>query len=217
MSITHEEARNLIQFKADRVLNAHDLTSLDAHLEICHACADYADQIKSMELNLREVMKKQWSASPLPLRIQDVRGKNISQGWLTSFLPTRKLLIGITTMLFAFAFWQFSVSGGDSSNLTLVAVSPNPTPSASITGTHNEFEACDMLQYTVQDGDTLESIAEKFSVPVEAILNINDLQTGTGLQTQIVIPLCTLTPTSTDHPPASTLTPGYQTFTTTPG
>jgi hypothetical protein len=218
MSITHEEARKFIQFNADHALKADDLTMLDAHLAACQACTAHAEQIRSMELTLRQTMRKQWNAPPLPLRVQDVRGKNWLEGWTTALLPTRKLLIGITTLLFAFTVWQFAASGGDSSNMTMVVISPNPTPSLSTTSTHSTLNSCDLITYTVQDGDTLKGLADRYSVPAEAITELNNLKTSIlAGGSQIIIPLCTLTPTSTNHAPASTLTPGLQTFTTTPG
>lgn len=219
MSITHEEARQLIQFKADRLLQAPERSALEAHLSACQACTTYAGQIQSMELDLRQVLNRQWQATPHPLRAADVQRNTQPNKWRGNLVPMRRLLAAVATMVFAFTIWQFALSGREFNSLVVAQVSPNPTPSMSIsTGTQDNQLSCNQLQYRVHTGETLASIAEKFSIPIELLAEHNDLSDQEiEPLSYLIIPLCTLTPASTDHAPESTLTPGLQTFTTTPG
>jgi predicted anti-sigma-YlaC factor YlaD len=220
MSITHEEARQLIQFKADRLLKAQERSALEAHLSACQACTTYAGQIQRMELDLRQVLNRQWQAAPRPLRAADIqRIPQPNNKWIEPLVPMRKLIAAVATMVFALTIWQFALSGREFNSLAVAEVSPNPTPSISIsTGTQDNQVACNELQYRVHSGETLASIAEKFSIPLELLAEHNHLSDHELEQlSHLIIPLCTLTPASTDHAPESTLTPGLQTFTTTPG
>lgn len=218
MTITHHEARQLIQFKADRPLSTHDRSLLDAHLELCQECNIYSSQIKSMEVDLRTALKRQWDAKPLPFHVTDLYKRKGGPSSNTS-VPTRKLLVGITTLLFAFTIWQFALTGTTAGSLLVVDASPNPLPAQSTgTTTQNGQLTCDQLAYRVQAGDTLANLAERFSTSAEAISNLNSLETQQiKPASEILIPLCTLTPTSTQHLPSPTLTPSLQTATTTPG
>lgn len=134
-------------------------------------------------------------------------------------MPMRRLLAGVVTMLFAFTIWQFALTGKEINTSLVAEVSPNPSASMTTsTGTQNSLLACDQLQYRVHSGDTLASIAERFSISPEALTELNRLDNHELDQvSHIIIPLCTMTPASTDRAPEPTLTPGVQTFTTTPG
>ena len=76
---------------------------------------------------------------------------------------------------------------------------PTPTPRAGL------------INYVVEEGDTLVLIAERFQVPIEAIVDMNHLQDPTRLRPGmvLVIPLSTPVPTPTPTP--------IQTPTPTPG
>ena len=91
---------------------------------------------------------------------------------------------------------------------------PTPTPAPPPTSIPNEAtqtaQACEKVPYTVQENDTLSSIALSYNVPQDAIKFYNGLSTDNVLLGQtIVIPLCerAATPGPT---PTATLPPPYQ-------
>lgn len=89
---------------------------------------------------------------------------------------------------------------------------PTPTPLPQATNTPPPVEqtrqACNTVDYTVQSGDTLSSVAANYAVPQEAIKEFNGLTTDTVfLGMKLVIPLCRRaatpgpSPTPTNPPP----------------
>jgi LysM repeat protein len=89
---------------------------------------------------------------------------------------------------------------------------PTPTPAPAATSTLLPAEAtlaaCDKVTYTVQENDTLSSIALNYNVPQDAIKAYNGLSTDTVyLGLSLVIPLCERpatpgpSPTPTNPPP----------------
>jgi LysM repeat protein len=93
-----------------------------------------------------------------------------------------------------------------------------PTPLTQYPVTTTLQNDCTTVKYVVQSGDTLESIAQYFSIPMESILLANNLTSESiTFSQELIIPLCELTPTSTTHPPTFTITPIFETITTTPG
>ncbi|PKN90591.1 MAG: hypothetical protein CVU44_23250 [Chloroflexi bacterium HGW-Chloroflexi-6] len=89
---------------------------------------------------------------------------------------------------------------------------PTPTQPAAATSTleagQATLQACDKVIYTVQEGDTLSTIATNYAVPQDAIKSYNSLSTDTVfLGMNIVVPLCERaatpgpTPTATIPPP----------------
>ena len=91
---------------------------------------------------------------------------------------------------------------------------PFPTPTVPPAATSTPLavdatrQACETVQVTVQDGDTLSSISLNYAVPAEAIKQFNGLTTdNVFIGTTIQIPLCMRaatpgpTPTATIPPP----------------
>ena len=83
---------------------------------------------------------------------------------------------------------------------------PSPFPTATLSGIDATLAACEKINYTVQENDTLSSIASNYNVPIEAIKEFNGMVNNTvysGLN--IVIPLCernaTPGPSPTPTPP----------------
>ncbi|MFN2127900.1 MAG: LysM peptidoglycan-binding domain-containing protein [Anaerolineales bacterium] len=92
---------------------------------------------------------------------------------------------------------------------------PQPTPTATSlpTSTFSPAEAteaaCEKIEYTVQENDTLSSISLNYNIPVEAIREYNGLVSDVVMFNQnLVIPLCrrNATPGPT---PTPTLPPPY--------
>ena len=84
-----------------------------------------------------------------------------------------------------------------------------PPPTATLEAAEATRAACDTVSYTVQENDTLSSIAANYAVPQEAIKSYNGLSTDTVfLGMSLIIPLCerAATPGPT---PTPTLPPPY--------
>jgi LysM repeat protein len=82
----------------------------------------------------------------------------------------------------------------------------SPFPTATLSGIDATLAACEQINYTVQENDTLSSIANNYNVPIEAIKEFNGMVNNTvftGLN--LIIPLCerfaTPGPSPTPTPP----------------
>jgi LysM repeat protein len=85
---------------------------------------------------------------------------------------------------------------------------PTPLPTATLGAAEATEAACDKIEYTVQEQDTLSSISLNYQVPVNAIREYNGLVNDVvRFGQQLVIPLCRRnapsgpTPTPTPPPP----------------
>jgi LysM repeat protein len=92
---------------------------------------------------------------------------------------------------------------------------PQPTPTASplptstLSAADATEEACDKIDYTVGEYDTLSSISANYNVGIEAIKEYNQMTTDIVYQGQlIIIPLCKRNPTP-GATPTATLPPPY--------
>ena len=90
---------------------------------------------------------------------------------------------------------------------------PTPTPTSLPTATFSPDEAteeaCQKLEYTVQENDTLSSIAANYAVPQDAIIEYNGLVNNVvRLGQRLIIPLC-FQPDPSRPTPAPTVPPPY--------
>jgi len=218
MQITHEEARRLIQFKADDSLSTTNEQNLSEHLNACTECQGYFGAVKQTESTLRQILRKQWNVHPLPLQMEAVYAKvNLTPG-TSILLTTRKALIGVAFVMVAFITWQSMTSNSSSAQTPLGTVPLIPTPSTQYTATNTLQSDCKEVRYVVQPGDTLDSVAQHFSTSKESIIAANRLTSDAINPTEeMIIPFCESTPTSTTHPPTFTITPNFETISTTPG
>ncbi len=219
MQITHAKAHKLIQFALDDALNFQERTTLSAHLEDCIECRAYADKIKEVESILLQVMKKQWNLRPIPLPIGTIRAKRNSKIQASIILATRTAAIGVVLLAFIFSIWQFTGSGGSTASSLSVSVPPVPTPSTQSTSTKTMFQNCAGMLYTIQENDTLESIAYRFSTSKEDLIAANNMKTETvNAGMEIIVPICKFTPTGNIHPTTltTTYTPSISPITFTP-
>ena len=221
MQISHEEARRLIQFKADGGFDPVNEERLHVHLADCAECRTYRDSVKETETVLRQTLRKQWNVRPLPLQMDVIYGKVNSRKSVNAFLTTRKALIGIVSLFFAFFAWQSMTTRSTPPVQNIpgtVPLIPTPSLQYQYTATSTLREDCSEIRYIVQEGDTLEGIARQFSVSTEAILSANDLKNESiSPMQELVIPACGTTPTGTIYPPTFTITPNFETISTTPG
>jgi hypothetical protein len=220
MQITHAEAHKLIQLSMDKVLPPQEKDILQIHLNDCLECRTFADEIKALENLLLPVMIKHWALPPAPLSVAAITSKRKQQRQDNIILATRTVMIGIVFATFVFSAWQFTHSGTQTSNPMPVSVLPIPTPSGQSTSTKISFQNCEETIYQVQENDTVESIAFQFSVAKDKIMVINNLSTESiKAKMELLIPICTSTPTGTIYPSTltTTFTPIMDPITSTPG
>ena len=219
MQITHQEARQLIQRRADQPLHASKKEMLNMHLKGCTVCAEYANEIQETEATLRITLRKQWDVRLLPLEVMDIKVKITPNSLAADYLATRSALLGMAVLVFFIVFWQFTSTHNGLRNAATIGVPVIPTPSLPLTSTQNNFDNCPMVQYEVQRNDTAESLALQFLVSEQAIRDFNNLPAGVDtLPGLLIIPACELTPTGTTNPPTSTTnTPSLEFITYTPG
>jgi LysM repeat protein len=191
------------------------------HLKDCVDCRDYAEEIKDVENILLPIMKRQWNLQPAPLSMVAIRAQRNSKIQTSIILATRIAATGIVFLALVFSAWQFALSGGQTPTPSqfIVAIPPVPTPSAQSTSTKIALQSCAGILYRVQEKDTLESIAHQFSVPKVEIMMINHTTETVVPGTELMIPLCSFTPTSTMHPTffSTKYTPSTHPTTSTPG
>jgi hypothetical protein len=201
MQISHAEAHKLIQQSMDSPLLREDEGSLSAHVQTCPECNTYRDEIRDVEDTLRTVMNKHWNSSPAPLGINAITGARLNpQGRL----GVQLVMVSLMIMLAVFGAWRFV-------NMNVVPtktiqVSPIPTPSTQMTSTRILAQNCNEIIYTVQKGETLESIAGLFSISPEAIMELNNLQSDTIQAGSKIKILTCFTPSATVRPVTFTVT-----------
>ena len=220
MQITHEEARQLIQFSLDKALRTPQMRTLQSHLEACLECRTFAEELKIMENLLVPAMRQHWNLRPIPLSIAAIRSKGKSNLKTNLVLVTRSVMIAIVFAGFVLSTWQFAISKGRTSTPMPVSVLPIPTPSGQSTSTKIGFQNCQEVIYQVQENDTLESIVTRFSASKDRVMAINNLSTETihrGIE--LVIPICNSRPTGTVYPSTvtTTFTPLAGSTTSSPG
>jgi len=218
MQISHTEAMRLIQFHADHALQDNKENILNEHLKECAECRAYAQQLNKLENILKNIMHKQWGLRPAPLSIaalvENKNGKKSS----SALLVTRTALISVALLAFMLIGWQFTSASPTPTDGTQFEVLSIPTPSTQITVTTSSSKNCLQIHYQVQENDTLESIASHFATSKEIIMTLNNMFSETiQPNTELLVPLCDTTPTSTLHPPTFTITPFLDPTTSTPG
>jgi LysM repeat protein len=218
MQITHQEARRLIQFHADKALNAEEKTVLLTHLAACLECRAYAAEIKALEDTLLPVMQRQWNLRPIPLSISDLKGKRNKPVPLSSILAIRTPIIAFVFAALVFIAWQFTRPGQQLLGPPGVIVAPVSTPSFESTNTVVSSSQCEATLYTVQADDTLSRIAVQFAVSKDEIILLNGLKTETiPIGLPLMIPVCNFTPTSTLSPTTTTTFTPVSNSATMPG
>ncbi len=219
MQLTHEEAHRLIQLDADEALNVQETIALSTHLENCIECRAYAREIEEVESVLAPLMKRQWDLQPAPLPIGAIRAKGFSKTEIDATLVTRIAVIGVVFLAFVFSAWQLALPGRQTSGHPPIDIPSIPIPPRQSTSTKITSPNCHEVLYRVQENDTLESIAHRFSVSMEEIIAINNMKTETVHPAmQLMIPDCNFTPTGTSNPTifSTTYMPSRRPTTSTP-
>ncbi|HJS20750.1 MAG TPA: LysM peptidoglycan-binding domain-containing protein [Anaerolineales bacterium] len=217
MHISHEEARKLIQFNSDNALTVDQKKILHSHVEICTECLEFAKQMGEMESILKPVMQRKWNQPYPPLPTATIIARSASRISDNIVMATRTIAVGAIAIVFMFSVWQFSLPASKSPGTLSVSAPPVPTPSFQLTST-SISKNCVETNYIVQPEDTLDSIAETFSVAKQEILSYNNLKTEvvqSGME--LGIQTCSTSPTGTVNTVTTTFTPWNSPTTTTPG
>jgi LysM domain-containing protein len=217
MSITHEEARRLIEFKADNALKGIDDNLLEAHLTSCLECQNYAANVLDLESTLQSLLQRRWNQYPLPLSTDGAVSRKNLKHTQNIFFATRIIAMGVICIAFLFNIWQFTQSGRQSTNPPSSEIPLIPTPSMQSTTTKVTDQQCEPILYQVRQKDTLESIANRFSVPTDKILSANHLKNATlATAMKLSIPVCNPTPPETPNTVTTTYTPLFGQTSLTP-
>lgn len=220
MQITHEEARRLIQLDSDEVLEAPQKRVLDSHLASCPECRNYADGIQRMESILRPLLQRQWAQRAIPLPIETLVSRSDHKLQESVLLATRIAAVGVMFIVFMFSVWQFALPKPSTTGSISASVPPIPVPSTStqLMSTKMQSGNCEEVTYTVQENDSLASIAAKFTISQKNIMAANNMQSETVVTgTKLMIPVCNFTPTGTVSTLTTTFTPVLHMITSTPG
>ncbi|MBI5944356.1 MAG: LysM peptidoglycan-binding domain-containing protein [Chloroflexi bacterium] len=218
--ISHEDACRLISMSADQVLDSDKNSILMAHLVNCEDCRSYANEVNEVEIVLRKLGQK-FSPRHAPLDAAQIlsRSKKADPSSAPSFTFAKLGMMVFIVFTAAIVSWQFSTRNTVSPTAIYTAV-PIPTPSTYLTSTNSILPNCEFTPYQIQEGDTLDSISEQFSVPAETIMDFNQMREEDIQPFRLIrVPLCAQTPTITIYPPNSTITttPQFKPVTPTPG
>ena len=196
MTITHRQAFELLH--AEQPLSAENRRQLDEHLASCVECR--ADQALYADLQVAAASRPALAAETRPHAelVAAVKGRFRRQhaaqramqplaslGWAAAAL----LLVAALSWVIGALRPSSPLSPPHPFSPSLRAtealspLSPPPTPVSNCYGTD--------LRYIVEDGDTLQSIALHYGVPVVAIKTSNSLQNNTIWAGQVLsIPFC---------------------------
>ena len=217
MTITHEEAHRLIQFRSDEALQESDRNLLEAHLDSCPDCQNYQARINELESALRPLLQRKWNQAPLPRATGRITSGDYKKLQQSILLATRIAAMGLICAAFMFNIWQFTRSGGNPSTSPSSDIPLIPTPSLPSTQAKMTDQTCEPILYSVQSRDTLDSIASQFSIPVEEIRSTNNLTTEElNTSMRLSIPACNPTPSGTPNIVKTTFTPLLGSNTLTP-
>lgn len=221
MQVTHTEARRFIQLRLDAALNSRQQDQLSAHLERCATCRVYAEKMKNIDQALAEVSQQHYRTRHLPLSIPMLMEKSSRKNYQGPFLTMRTTAMVLMFAMLAFSTWSFfSGSPPATPGAASLVAPPVPTPPGQSTSTKASLTDCKIVLYTVQQHDTLASLARRFSITEAEIAALNNLKNASIESKQLWLPVCDSTPTGTAQGPATltkTHTPVLSPITSTPG
>lgn len=177
--LTHQQAQRLLHAKTDHALSTKETAVLQTHLTTCLVCQNYAMELTTLENRIRRVLHAHWPPSrpitdPLIAVQTYSRKTHMNQPSLrfAGTLLTAVLLLLTLTGILTFLLPELSSLPTSQLTTTPEITAPNPTPLRPEENTPPEIAQ----QYTVQNDDTLWSIAEAFGLQPETILWANEMQ-----------------------------------------
>jgi hypothetical protein len=219
--ITHQEAKSLLQESIDQILETDDLSTLEAHLENCVECCNYANNLNDLESGLRRILHAQLDDQRPNLNMQAIITPTMNFTWTSFFNPAYvqgKATISITLLLgyliiVNFFGRQFPIAVTRTPTMiptpytSTLAINISPTPPIQSSLLSMATQGCDTIIYVIQENDTLDKIARHFGVSKNIISTYNNLITD-DLYTggELSIPVCGQTQLQISHTPMNTTT-----------
>ncbi len=210
--ITHQEAQRLVHLASDNTLRREDILVLNAHLEKCIECSDYAKKLAKLESELKRVLHTAFDSQLPNLNIQAIikSTTNFSSfPWASIFDPTRvwgRVTISITLIIGYFIVanlfgGQLLTTGNQiptyiptPHDLTITN-NMSPTPSTPSTMIGITAQECKTINYMVRDNESLDNIAVRFGVSIKLILTYSNLKQDEVIPgKELSIPICEQTP-----------------------
>jgi len=185
--ISHEDARRLMQARADGLLSETERIALEAHLKNCESCQAQAAELQALNEQLSNVLKTRLESNREPsvnllARVQENNRRNIVMNRIQFSIRTLAGIAALLLVAFAFAYAIPRLHGPAAETGTDIADYSQRTPAAA-------QEQCEDISYTVQNGDTFNSIAAHFKTSPESIQRMNNLQPdGLYVGMQILVP-----------------------------
>ncbi|MBI5294841.1 MAG: LysM peptidoglycan-binding domain-containing protein [Chloroflexi bacterium] len=211
-SISHIQARALLDLAADLSLPLNERDSLDGHLSACDECRRYAGELAEVEGVLRQSLASNLETRKVQLSVGEILRQTRPYGaiqpalrFASRFAATPILILVLLAVTLALGLPRLTGGGTDPARTLTATALLVPTPSARITSTLLTRPECETILYQVQGGDSLEDIAQKFSISRDILMAYNNL-TAESLPAQLDIPLCYATPLVGSQTPASTVT-----------
>ena len=205
----------LLQSAADRRITSDETSALNAHLEKCRECRNYANSLTNLEAGLRNALHAQWDyqqpkldlqaiMNPTPEKLVWINFPSLTQS-IGKVTIVAVVLLGYIMLANHFGIQIHNLNNETPTNLPtpneLVLssnVSPTPSAPAQLTMAKMTMQDCDVIPYTVQATDSLESIAAKHGTSKELIMEYNNLTTEVvSPNIELFIPLCRNTPSRT--------------------
>ncbi len=208
LSLTHQNARYLLQRSLDAELNAPEQATLAAHLAACPECSAYAQKMTGLEAQLRHLTHQQWDRPAPRLSTRAIRQPLASPrpvwgAFLNVGLPLKLTAAAalVITLMFAFnlgGLQRFTTLPVDVSSAPAPAtLLQTPTPAIRETSTLSSLPNCQFATHIVREAETLDEIAARYGVSVIRLMEVNRLQNAPLIPGQaLAIPVC-VTPTST--------------------
>jgi LysM repeat protein len=170
--ISHQSAKNLIQASMGGCLTGAEKEALAKHLEPCASCRTYASQMTTLEVDLRLIFHTRWDSPQQSFtgEIVSVQKKMRVHNLYRNILSTvGAVAIGIllfVVILFSVSILPRQITPAGIQQDTPQPTSTTPTPAISKTSPVpvEIITRTQVITYTVQEGDTLFGIAEKFNL-----------------------------------------------------
>ena len=194
--INHQHAKNLIQASMGSSISQPEEQILAYHLDSCASCRTYARQIESLEGSLRRSFHARWDSTrgPSPRVTETILKKgmaNLKAKRVIAFANTAIVI----ALLVAFTIFALSIFPGQNGLLPVGLLAQTNTPPIATpivqgvlakTVTPNEptaiaaGETCtsrsQVVEYTVQEGDSLAKLADQYCLKPETIYWANHNQ-----------------------------------------
>jgi LysM repeat protein len=192
LELTHEQARRYLHIGAAE-LSPSAAADLAAHLAACPACRTSAARLEALRPELTAVLHARWDAlrpaAGLPQKIAQRARKDNIKRQAVSYASATIGVIALVAFFFLFRFVIPRPARHLTPAPTALAVTitltpelqstarPSPSGISTLTPPSSCVSPSGWSPITIQAGDTLDDLAEKYNVPMEALIQANCLVT----------------------------------------